>query len=275
MDKTRSRRHCHRRHYELHQYQQSLRDGRRGPPGQKGGGKRPARSAVCKTSLAPGRRVVTDYFNKAGLSQISRSTRIQHRWIRLHNLHRQLRPAAGGDRQGGREPRSGGGGSSLRQSQFRRPNQSARESQLSRQPAAGGGIRPGRDSGYEHHGRADRSRTRGEPVYLRDIWPTPGRGRSNDGRMPLPGHVPPPIRQRRKRQRQWNQIPVKGGELFKFDETSTYIQEPPFFENLTRQPGQIQPIKMPACWSWSATALRPTTSPRPVRSRRTARPGNT
>ena len=41
----------------------------------------------------------------------------------------------------------------------------------------------------------------------------------------------------------WNEIPVKGGELFAFDEKSTYIQEPPFFTNLTPKAAAIQPIK--------------------------------
>jgi len=41
---------------------------------------------------------------------------------------------------------------------------------------------------------------------------------------------------------QWNQIPVKGGELFNWDETSTYIQEPPFFLNLSKDVRPITPI---------------------------------
>jgi aconitate hydratase len=34
----------------------------------------------------------------------------------------------------------------------------------------------------------------------------------------------------------WNAIPVAGGDLFGFREESTYIQEPPFFLGLTKQP---------------------------------------
>ncbi len=33
----------------------------------------------------------------------------------------------------------------------------------------------------------------------------------------------------------WNAIPVKGGDLFDFRAESTYIQEPPFFQGLTRE----------------------------------------
>jgi aconitate hydratase len=42
---------------------------------------------------------------------------------------------------------------------------------------------------------------------------------------------------------QWNEIPMKGGELFAFDDKSTYIQEPPFFVGLKGVPDEILPIK--------------------------------
>jgi aconitate hydratase len=40
----------------------------------------------------------------------------------------------------------------------------------------------------------------------------------------------------------WNAIPVAGGDLFAFREESTYIQEPPFFLGLTKQPAPITDI---------------------------------
>ena len=54
-----------------------------------------------KTSLAPGSRVVTDYLEQSGADAVSGPAGIQHRRLWLHDLHRQQRPAAGGDRQGG------------------------------------------------------------------------------------------------------------------------------------------------------------------------------
>src|SRR5690606_40518893 len=42
---------------------------------------------------------------------------------------------------------------------------------------------------------------------------------------------------------QWNAIPVKGGQLFEWDEGSTYIQEPPFFIDMPETPSPIQPIE--------------------------------
>ena len=48
-----------------------------------------------KTSLAPGSRVVMDYYERAGLDALPRQARLQPGRLRLHDLHRQLRSAAG------------------------------------------------------------------------------------------------------------------------------------------------------------------------------------
>src|SRR5204862_3715318 len=41
----------------------------------------------------------------------------------------------------------------------------------------------------------------------------------------------------------WNEVPASAGNLYKWDETSTYIQEPPFFTNFSMQAGSIGEIK--------------------------------
>ena len=40
----------------------------------------------------------------------------------------------------------------------------------------------------------------------------------------------------------WNAIPVAGGDLFAFREDSSYIQEPPFFQGLTKEPTALTDI---------------------------------
>jgi aconitate hydratase len=40
----------------------------------------------------------------------------------------------------------------------------------------------------------------------------------------------------------WNAIPVAGGDLFDFQEKSTYIQDPPFFQGLTQEPKPLTDI---------------------------------
>ena len=61
-----------------------------------------------KTSLAPGSQVVTDYLQGRRPDQAARRAGLQPGRLRLHHLHRQLRPAAGADLRGGPEGRPGG-----------------------------------------------------------------------------------------------------------------------------------------------------------------------
>ena len=63
-------------------------------------------SPWVKTSLAPGSKVVTEYFNKAGVHAGARRARLQHRRLRLHHVHRQLGPAPGADQRGDRRAAS-------------------------------------------------------------------------------------------------------------------------------------------------------------------------
>ena len=53
---------------------------------------------AVKASLAPGSRVVTDYLKKTGLHAVPQQASFQHRRLRLHDVHRQFRPARPGHR---------------------------------------------------------------------------------------------------------------------------------------------------------------------------------
>ena len=110
-----------------------------------------------KTSLAPGSRVVTDYLDKAGLLRRSRSRRLLHRRLRLHDVHRQLRSAASR-----RSPRPCAPAivdrllGALRQPQLRRPRASGSEDELPRLAAAGRRVRARRHAESRSHDRAAR-----------------------------------------------------------------------------------------------------------------------
>ncbi|MDI5789078.1 hypothetical protein PO124_13585 [Bacillus licheniformis] len=41
----------------------------------------------------------------------------------------------------------------------------------------------------------------------------------------------------------WNAIETTDEALYKWDEESTYIQNPPFFENMSVEPGTVEPLK--------------------------------
>ncbi len=83
----------------------------------------------------------------------------------------------------------------------------------------------------------------GNDVYLRDLWPTVA-----DITEHMEAAMKPETFKRmydgiEKSNETWNEIPVKGGELFEWDEDSTYIQEPPFFIDMSPEPAPIQPIQ--------------------------------
>ncbi len=82
----------------------------------------------------------------------------------------------------------------------------------------------------------------GNEVYLRDIWPT-----QQEVNQVIDSAVQPEMFRRQysnvaNGNEEWNRIPVKGGELFEWNEKSTYIQEPPFFTDLTPEPQPVRPI---------------------------------
>ncbi len=84
--------------------------------------------------------------------------------------------------------------------------------------------------------------TTGQPVYLRDIWPS-----SSEISAHMSAAMKPEVFQRiyqgiEKSNEKWNEIPVRGGDLFDWDENSTYIQEPPFFVDMPLQPEAIRGI---------------------------------
>ena len=67
--------------------------------------------------------------------------------LRLHHLHRQLRPAARGDLEGGQRQRPVSRRGAVRQPELRGPHQPGRENELSGLTAAGDRLRAGRHDG--------------------------------------------------------------------------------------------------------------------------------
>ena len=83
----------------------------------------------------------------------------------------------------------------------------------------------------------------GSPVYLRDIWPT-----NQEVQEAVAAAVEPAMFAEKygnvfSANETWNAIPSSGSELYAWDAASTYIQEPPFFEGLSRTVSDIRPIQ--------------------------------
>src|SRR5688572_8953854 len=87
----------------------------------------------------------------------------------------------------------------------------------------------------------------GKPVYLREIWPTHEEVQSVVEQSVLPEMFAEQYKDIWHKNAKWNAIETSEGELYQWDPDSTYIQEPPFLENLATQPGPIQPIYHARC----------------------------
>ena len=84
--------------------------------------------------------------------------------------------------------------------------------------------------------------TDGQPVMLADIWPT-----QEEIVETIRQAVTPEMFERRynnvfESNPEWNAIETATGELYDWEPDSTYIQNPPFFENLSPEAGTISPI---------------------------------
>ncbi|HEX5219590.1 MAG TPA: aconitate hydratase [Verrucomicrobiae bacterium] len=82
----------------------------------------------------------------------------------------------------------------------------------------------------------------GKPVYLADIWPT-----LQEIRDAMESALKPEVFRKlykdfAAQNPKWNEIPASTGNVYEWDRNSTYIQEPPFFENFSLEPRGIKPI---------------------------------
>jgi aconitate hydratase len=84
---------------------------------------------------------------------------------------------------------------------------------------------------------------KGQPVYLRDIWPTQTEVADAVAKSVTVDQFNKQYADVSKGSPEWQEISTSTGELYQWDEKSTYIQEPPFFENLAPKPSPIQPIR--------------------------------
>jgi aconitate hydratase len=83
----------------------------------------------------------------------------------------------------------------------------------------------------------------GQPVFLRDIWPS-----LQEVRDVMRHALKPEVFQKLYRDfagqnPKWNEIPSSTGNVYQWDKASTYIQEPPFFNNFELASGAIKPIR--------------------------------
>ncbi|MBI1299034.1 aconitate hydratase AcnA [bacterium] len=82
----------------------------------------------------------------------------------------------------------------------------------------------------------------GEPVYLNDIWPT-----QDEIQREIRRSLNPQMYQNQygnvfTGNEEWNEVAVSGGDIYQWDVSSTYIQEPPFFMDMRPDLPPVQEI---------------------------------
>jgi aconitate hydratase len=85
------------------------------------------------------------------------------------------------------------------------------------------------------------------PVYLRDIWPSSAEidqtiTSSVDGAMYTSAYGDVYTGDER-----WRSLDTPAGELFAWEPDSTYVRQPPYFEGMPREPGPVEDVTAARC----------------------------
>jgi aconitate hydratase len=192
-----------------------------------------------KTSFAPGSKVVTDYIEKAGL------------WPSLNSLGFNLVGYGCTTCIGNSGPLSEPIGKAIKDNNLvavsvlsgnrnfeGRINPLCRANYLASPPLVVAYALAGRmdfDIVNEPIGN-DRA---GQPVYLRDIWPSPQEVESTMRSSVTSEMFSKEYADVFTGDEHWRALPIPEGDLYAWDEKSTYIKNPPYFEDMQVQPAAI------------------------------------
>ena len=192
-----------------------------------------------KTSFAPGSKVVTDYIEKAGL------------WPYLESLRFHLVGYGCTTCIGNSGPLSEAIGKAIKENNLvavsvlsgnrnfeGRINPLCRANYLASPPLVVAYALAGRmdvDIVNEPLGR-DKS---GQFVYLRDIWPTP-----QEVETAMRNSVSSDMFRKEYADvftgdAKWRALPIPEGDLYAWEDKSTYIKNPPYFEDMPRKPAPL------------------------------------
>jgi aconitate hydratase len=115
----------------------------------------------------------------------------------------------------------------------------------------------------------------GHPVHLRDIWPD-----AREVQAVIDGTLDADMFTRTYADvftgdHRWRGLDAPTGDTFAWAADSTYVRRPPYLDGTTRNPETVRGSPARGPWSFWATRSPPTTSRPPARSRPPLRPGAT
>jgi len=199
------------------------------------------RKPWVKTSLAPGSKVVTDYFNRAGVQEYLDQLGFQLVGYGCTTCIGNSGPLP--------EPISQAIDSGKLVTAAVLSGNRNFEGRVNPQTRFNYLASPPLVVAYALAGRMDLDLTREPlgvgkdgPVFLRDIWPTPQEIADEVARSVKSEFFKTQYADVFKGDDEWRSLDVPKGETYAWDEESTYVKNPPYFEGMTMEPPGIPPI---------------------------------
>ncbi|TME39776.1 MAG: aconitate hydratase AcnA [Chloroflexi bacterium] len=201
-------------------------------------------SPLVKTSLAPGSRVVTDYLRRAGLLAYLEALQFHVVGYGCTTCIGNSGPLADPVAQAVQD-------NSLVVAAVLSGNRNF-EARIHPQVRASYLASPPLVVAFALAGTVDINLTtdpigrdpNGDPVYLRDLWPSQAEVRQAMEQAVGPDQFLQEYAEVFEGDEHWQALPLpEQGDLYEWDPSSTYVQEPPFFQGLSREPGQPTDIE--------------------------------
>jgi aconitate hydratase len=195
-----------------------------------------------KTSLAPGSRVVTDYLERAGLMPYLEALGFHLAGYGcttcIGNSGPLLDPVSAAIRDNNLAVAAVLSGNRNFEGRI---HAQVRAAYLASPPlvvayALAGTVN--RDLNHEPLGQDPN----GEPVYLRDIWPSSEEVRSTVAEAVGPDQFRKEYSHVFEGDQRWETLPVPEGALYAWDLNSTYVQEPSYLKEMPREPAAVTDI---------------------------------
>jgi aconitate hydratase len=199
---------------------------------------------VVKTSLAPGSRVVSDYLKRAGLMPYLEA-------LQFHVVGYGCTTCIGNSGPLADPISAAVQDNGLVVAAVLSGNRNF-EARIHPQVRASYLASPPLVVAFALAGRVDIDLTRepigqdrgGNPVYLRDIWPSQREVREAMQQAVGPDQFQQEYAEVFDGDEHWQALPLpEHGDLYDWDPQSTYVQEPPFFQGLTREPAPLTDIE--------------------------------
>jgi aconitate hydratase len=83
----------------------------------------------------------------------------------------------------------------------------------------------------------------GDPVFLKDVWPSDDEINAIMAEVLTPDDFAKNYGEIFAGNEIWQQLPVAEGSLYQWEDDSTYVQEIPFFEDISEQPPELEDIQ--------------------------------